>query len=69
MEDPWVCPHCCRSQPNATKKISFWSLPDILVIHLKRFEQVRLFLRRLVVMEIQASLTLNVLREALKGKG
>lgn len=41
MEDSWVCPQCCRPQPNVTKKISFWSLPDILVIHLKRFEQVR----------------------------
>lgn len=37
-EDPWLCPSCKRPQ-QGVKKLSLWSLPDILVIHLKRFSQ------------------------------
>jgi hypothetical protein len=36
-EDQWYCPQCKRHQP-ATKKFDLWRLPDILVIHLKRFD-------------------------------
>lgn len=43
-QDPWLCPACRRPQ-QGVKKISLWSLPNILVIHLKRFRQVpKLFL-------------------------
>ncbi|XP_070394711.1 ubiquitin carboxyl-terminal hydrolase 15-like isoform X3 [Dermacentor albipictus] len=35
-EDPWFCP-TCRSQKQATKKLDLWSLPRVLIIHLKRF--------------------------------
>lgn len=37
-EDAWHCPHCNRKQ-KVVKKLGLWSLPDILVIHLKRFRQ------------------------------
>ncbi|XP_060587282.1 ubiquitin carboxyl-terminal hydrolase 4-like [Ruditapes philippinarum] len=34
--DPWNFPKCEKHQ-QATKKIDLWSLPDTLIIHLKRF--------------------------------
>ncbi|CAH2312516.1 ubiquitin carboxyl-terminal hydrolase 4 isoform X1 [Pelobates cultripes] len=34
--DPWYCPNC-RKHQQATKKFDLWSLPKILVVHLKRF--------------------------------
>ncbi|XP_043240845.1 ubiquitin carboxyl-terminal hydrolase 31-like isoform X1 [Amphibalanus amphitrite] len=37
-EDSWRCPGCQSSQ-QAEKRLSLWSIPDILVIHLKRFRQ------------------------------
>ncbi|XP_053147018.1 ubiquitin carboxyl-terminal hydrolase 43 isoform X2 [Hemicordylus capensis] len=38
-DDAWRCPHCQVLQ-QGTVKLSLWTLPDILVIHLKRFRQV-----------------------------
>uniref|UniRef100_A0A3P9NAL2 ubiquitinyl hydrolase 1 n=1 Tax=Poecilia reticulata TaxID=8081 RepID=A0A3P9NAL2_POERE len=35
-ENPWYCPVCKRHQL-ATKKLDLWSLPEVLIIHLKRF--------------------------------
>ncbi|CAI9097565.1 OLC1v1034027C1 [Oldenlandia corymbosa var. corymbosa] len=35
-EDMWYCPSCGRHQ-QACKKLDLWRLPEILVIHLKRF--------------------------------
>ncbi|XP_030073101.1 ubiquitin carboxyl-terminal hydrolase 15 isoform X2 [Microcaecilia unicolor] len=35
-EDPWYCPNCKEHQ-QATKKLDLWSLPPVLVVHLKRF--------------------------------
>ncbi|XP_063230596.1 ubiquitin carboxyl-terminal hydrolase 31 isoform X2 [Bacillus rossius redtenbacheri] len=37
-DDAWHCPSCNRKQ-EVVKKLGLWSLPDILVIHLKRFRQ------------------------------
>uniref|UniRef100_A0A8C5FKY2 Ubiquitin carboxyl-terminal hydrolase n=1 Tax=Gadus morhua TaxID=8049 RepID=A0A8C5FKY2_GADMO len=34
--DPWYCPTCKKHQ-QATKKFDLWSLPRLLVVHLKRF--------------------------------
>jgi len=34
--DPWYCPDC-KEHKCASKKFDLWSLPDILIIHLKRF--------------------------------
>ncbi|XP_078693001.1 ubiquitin carboxyl-terminal hydrolase 31-like [Branchiostoma floridae x Branchiostoma belcheri] len=39
-EDGWHCPFCKKVQHGTTKKLSLWSLPDILIIQLKRFKQV-----------------------------
>ncbi|XP_060108668.1 ubiquitin carboxyl-terminal hydrolase 11 [Heteronotia binoei] len=35
-ENPWYCPTCKKHQL-ATKKLDLWSLPETLIIHLKRF--------------------------------
>ena len=35
-QDYYYCSKCKTSQPS-TKKFDFWSLPPVLVIHLKRF--------------------------------
>ncbi|KAL6004147.1 hypothetical protein ACLOJK_004694 [Asimina triloba] len=34
--DMWYCP-ACNEHRKATKKLDLWRLPDILVVHLKRF--------------------------------
>ncbi|XP_020822400.1 ubiquitin carboxyl-terminal hydrolase 43 isoform X1 [Phascolarctos cinereus] len=38
-DDAWKCPHCKILQQGMVK-LSLWTLPDILIIHLKRFCQV-----------------------------
>ncbi|KAL3853771.1 hypothetical protein ACJMK2_017284 [Sinanodonta woodiana] len=35
-QDPWYCSKCEKHQ-QATKKFDIWSLPNVLIIHLKRF--------------------------------
>ncbi|XP_020583150.1 ubiquitin carboxyl-terminal hydrolase 8 [Phalaenopsis equestris] len=35
-EDMWYCPSCKKHQ-QASKKLDLWRLPEVLVIHLKRF--------------------------------
>lgn len=42
QNDLWYCPKC-KEHRQATKKIELWSAPDILTIHLKRFESTRSF--------------------------
>lgn len=37
-EDAWRCPNCQKYLP-VVKTLGLWSLPDILVIHFKRFRQ------------------------------
>ncbi|TFY56336.1 hypothetical protein EVG20_g8965 [Dentipellis fragilis] len=39
-DDPWYCPRCQKHQ-QATKKFDLWSVPDVLVVHLKRFSNSR----------------------------
>uniref|UniRef100_A0A8C1XKI8 Ubiquitin carboxyl-terminal hydrolase 15 n=1 Tax=Cyprinus carpio TaxID=7962 RepID=A0A8C1XKI8_CYPCA len=39
-DDPWYCPHCKQHQ-QATKKLDLWSVPPVLVVHLKRFSYSR----------------------------
>lgn len=36
-EDPWYCSKC-KKFVQATKKFDLWKMPDILVVHLKRFQ-------------------------------
>ncbi|XP_042739699.1 ubiquitin carboxyl-terminal hydrolase 43 [Lagopus leucura] len=38
-DDAWRCPHC-RVLQQGTVQLRLWTLPDILIIHLKRFRQV-----------------------------
>lgn len=37
-ENAWHCPQCNLKQ-EVVKKLGLWTLPDILVVHLKRFRQ------------------------------
>lgn len=39
-DDAWKCPHCKQLQQGMVK-MSLWTLPDILILHLKRFRQVQ----------------------------
>lgn len=40
--DSWYCPNC-KEHRQATKCIQLWNTPDIMLIHLKRFENTRSF--------------------------
>ncbi|KAF9006082.1 hypothetical protein BDQ17DRAFT_1277689 [Cyathus striatus] len=39
-DDLWYCPRCKKHQ-QATKRFDLWKVPDILVVHLKRFSNSR----------------------------
>ena len=39
-DDPWYCPSC-KDFRQASKKFDLWKVPDILVVHLKRFSSGR----------------------------
>jgi ubiquitin carboxyl-terminal hydrolase 4/11 len=39
-DDLWYCPSCKKHQ-QATKRFDIWNVPDILVVHLKRFSNNR----------------------------
>ncbi|XP_037665561.1 ubiquitin carboxyl-terminal hydrolase 43 isoform X2 [Choloepus didactylus] len=39
QDDAWRCPHC-RILQQGVVKLSLWTLPNILIVHLKRFCQV-----------------------------
>ncbi|KAE9585339.1 putative ubiquitinyl hydrolase 1 [Lupinus albus] len=45
-EDMWYCP-TCKNPQQATKKLDLWRLPEILVVHLKRFSYSRFFKNKL----------------------
>ncbi|XP_061344723.1 ubiquitin carboxyl-terminal hydrolase 8-like [Gastrolobium bilobum] len=45
-EDMWYCPGCKRHR-QASKKLDLWRLPEILVIHLKRFQYSRFLKNKL----------------------
>ncbi|OIT05101.1 PREDICTED: ubiquitin carboxyl-terminal hydrolase 8 [Nicotiana attenuata] len=45
-EDMWYCP-ACKQHRQATKKLDLWRLPEILVIHLKRFSYNRFLKNKL----------------------
>uniref|UniRef100_A0A6B2LH68 ubiquitinyl hydrolase 1 n=1 Tax=Arcella intermedia TaxID=1963864 RepID=A0A6B2LH68_9EUKA len=38
-DDLWFC-SCCKEHQQSSKKMDLWKLPPVLIIHLKRFEQV-----------------------------
>ncbi|MED6124213.1 hypothetical protein PIB30_056921 [Stylosanthes scabra] len=45
-DDMWYCPTCKKPQ-QASKKLDLWRLPEILVVHLKRFSYSRYFKNKL----------------------
>ncbi|OMH83045.1 Ubiquitin carboxyl-terminal hydrolase 4 [Zancudomyces culisetae] len=45
-DDSWFCSKC-KDFRQATKKLDIWRLPEILVIHLKRFEHLRAWSKKL----------------------
>ncbi|KMT12496.1 hypothetical protein BVRB_5g104230 [Beta vulgaris subsp. vulgaris] len=45
-DDMWYCPNC-KEHRQASKKLDLWRLPEILVIHLKRFSYSRYFKNKL----------------------
>ncbi|KAH7686774.1 ubiquitin carboxyl-terminal hydrolase 4/11/15 protein [Dioscorea alata] len=45
-EDMWYCP-ACKEHRQATKKLDLWRLPEILVVHLKRFSYNRFMKNKL----------------------
>ncbi|KAG1177011.1 hypothetical protein G6F70_002120 [Rhizopus microsporus] len=45
-EDAWNCPRCCKKR-KATKQLMISKLPDVLLIHLKRFSADGLFKNKL----------------------
>ncbi|XP_021757775.1 ubiquitin carboxyl-terminal hydrolase 10-like [Chenopodium quinoa] len=45
-DDMWYCPNC-KEHRQASKKLDLWKLPEILVIHLKRFSYSRYFKNKL----------------------
>ncbi|KAL5830724.1 hypothetical protein ACOSQ3_016142 [Xanthoceras sorbifolium] len=45
-EDMWYCPGC-KKHRQASKKLDLWRLPEILVIHLKRFSYSRFLKNKL----------------------
>ncbi|KAJ4843604.1 hypothetical protein Tsubulata_020302 [Turnera subulata] len=45
-EDMWFCPSCKRHR-QANKKLDLWRLPEVLVVHLKRFSYSRIFKNKL----------------------
>lgn len=40
-DDLWYCPRCKKHQ-QATKRFDLWNVPDVLVVHLKRFSNSRI---------------------------
>ena len=40
QDDAWYCPRC-KDFVQAFKKFDLWKMPDILVVHLKRFSYSR----------------------------
>lgn len=60
-DDAWRCPHCKQLQQGRIK-LSLWTLPDVLILHLKRFRQVQT-LKLLLKLELEHKqfLTLSVI--------
>ena len=45
QDDSWYCQRC-RMHVQANKKLDLWSLPEVLIMHLKRFNFSRWGLHR-----------------------
>jgi ubiquitin carboxyl-terminal hydrolase 4/11/15 len=70
LEDKWLCP-MCRTAVRATKTMSIFNLPAVLIVHLKRFQQERLYRDKIDVgvkfplrgldMQVSLQITINKL--------
>ncbi|KAL0740437.1 hypothetical protein Bca4012_081950 [Brassica carinata] len=45
-DNMWDCPEC-KEKRQANKKLDLWKLPDILVLHLKRFKTSKYFVKKI----------------------
>uniref|UniRef100_A0A674ALG1 Ubiquitin carboxyl-terminal hydrolase n=1 Tax=Salmo trutta TaxID=8032 RepID=A0A674ALG1_SALTR len=61
-ENPWYCPICKKHQL-ATKKLDLWSLPEVLIIHLKRFSYTKYSREKLdIIVDFPLRLVISCLR-------
>uniref|UniRef100_A0A8C7TRD1 Ubiquitin carboxyl-terminal hydrolase n=1 Tax=Oncorhynchus mykiss TaxID=8022 RepID=A0A8C7TRD1_ONCMY len=61
-ENPWYCPMCKKHQL-ATKKLDLWSLPEVLIIHLKRFSYTKYSREKLdIIVDFPLRLVTSCLR-------
>lgn len=49
-DDAWFCPNCKQLQEGAKKQLHLHTVPDVLIIHLKRFKQLKTGRTKLHVM-------------------
>lgn len=62
-EDAWLCPRCKKLQQGTVKKLSLWTLPEVLVVHLKRFRQVSIIGQFFLLQNISFSFIFFFLRK------
>lgn len=72
-DDAWRCPHCKQLQQGRIK-LSLWTLPDVLILHLKRFRQVfhligTLIFVIIIIMCHLVHVKCNIFRDLLGGLG
>ncbi|KAI0766593.1 cysteine proteinase [Trametes elegans] len=69
-DDLWYCPRCKKHQ-QATKRFDLWKVPDVLVVHLKRFSNSRMLRDKIdtfVDFPIEGLDLTNMVGERLVGK-
>ena len=65
-DDAWYCPNCQKHQ-QATKKFDLWSLPEMLVIHLKRFSYNRYWRDKIdTLIEFPIKVSINMMMMMMK---
>jgi ubiquitin C-terminal hydrolase len=63
----WICSECKRSVPSK-KTVAFWKLPPILVLSLKRFQQLNgSFVKNSVATTIEETITIETLKDVYDG--
>uniref|UniRef100_A0A8C7W8T7 Ubiquitin carboxyl-terminal hydrolase n=1 Tax=Oncorhynchus mykiss TaxID=8022 RepID=A0A8C7W8T7_ONCMY len=67
-ENPWYCPMCKKHQL-ATKKLDLWSLPEVLIIHLKRFSYTKYSREKLdIIVDFPLRLVTSCLKTGTNGE-
>ena len=59
LENGWRCP-TCKEEVQASKKLELWKLPDILILHLKRFQQVNSVARKKIDTMVHCPYTVDM---------